>query len=86
MKNIKNILKQIESDFTVFISKLEPNEDMKNELGLSNKPTPNIELASFDNKSDANKHKRHLIKKYKLSSHGGHIVNYDTFIELTTNY
>lgn len=86
MKSFKKVLKEIESNYTVTVSAMEPSEDTKQAMGITRNGIPTVELASFDNKSDANKHKRFLMKKYKLTKHGSHVVNYDDFIELTTNY
>ncbi len=41
---------------------------------------------TFETKKEANKKKKELIKEFDLSKHHYFIVNYETMIELTTNY
>lgn len=45
-----------------------------------------IEAAQFENKKEADKEKREMIKRYKMIRHAGHIVNYRDHKELYTNY
>jgi hypothetical protein len=55
-------------------------------ITIENGTGQKIEEKEFNEKKEANKFKKELIKKYNLIKHAGHIVNYSDQIELWTNY
>jgi hypothetical protein len=79
LKYLANIGSIAQNKYTVTV------ETMVSKYDKNVKPKI-LEKSEFDDKKEANKYKKELIKKYDLVNHGGYIVNYKDSVELTTNY
>jgi len=68
--------------YTVTIEKMESNYSQDNSVYGDNI----VEAVSCETRKEAMIEKRNLIKKHNLKKYAGHIVNYSTQIELSTNF
>lgn len=80
------MIENLKGMFVITISPLTQSVDIQEQTGAKLKDVPDIMIVASKKKSDANKHKRNLMKRFKLKKSGGNIVNFTDMIELTTNY
>jgi len=81
MINKEMILEASKAGFKVWVELAVPSKD------ASGTPASKIiDKQEFDEKKDAQKFARDMMKKHSLKKHAGHVVNYKEYKELFTNY